>query len=81
MFPSTEDEVKNALQKKILPEYTNCSIIEGHIYIDAPVAVDDVMKGLRKVSEDGKAAKSKFTFLGYDKDTDMSLVECSPLTG
>jgi 23S rRNA-/tRNA-specific pseudouridylate synthase len=54
---------------------------ERTIEIDAPIAVDDVMKGSRSVNQSGKEARSKFKSLGYDSDSDTSLVLCSPLTG
>ena len=79
VFPTSVEEVKKATDH--FQGFSNWSMAEETIEIDAPIAVDDIMKGLRAVNENGKEAKSRFTALGHDSESDTSLVLCSPLTG
>jgi 23S rRNA-/tRNA-specific pseudouridylate synthase len=59
----------------------SCSIFEGSIQIDAPIAVADIMRGVRTVNQNGKDAKSVFKLLAYDSTSDTSLIYASPITG
>jgi len=61
--------------------FSKWSMIEGAIEIDAPIAVGDIMKGLRTVNQSGKESRSRLKSLDYDSDSDTSLVLCRPITG
>lgn len=63
------------------PRNVNWSFLEGKVEIEAPIAILDVMKGLRTVNDSGKSAKSVFRCLGYDDKSDTSLLYASPITG
>lgn len=55
MFPTSVEEVKKVTDH--FQGFSNWSMAEETIEIDAPIAVDDIMKGLRAVNENGKEAK------------------------
>ncbi|KAH8984155.1 pseudouridine synthase [Lactarius hatsudake] len=51
------------------------------VVVDQPLLTVDRQMGLNIVHPDGKAAKTIFTRLHYDKDTNTSVLHCRPLTG
>jgi len=73
--------MQDMASKNEFPAYTNWSVKDKSVDIEAPIAVVDIMKGLRTVSESGKPARTIFTFLAYDRESNTSLIECNPITG
>jgi 23S rRNA-/tRNA-specific pseudouridylate synthase len=63
------------------PKDLTWSMSDKNVEVEAPIAIENVLKGLRRVDEHGKNAKSVFRFLDYDGKTDTSLIYASPITG
>ncbi|KAI0264169.1 pseudouridine synthase [Gloeopeniophorella convolvens] len=51
------------------------------VVVDQPLLTVDRQMGLNIVHPEGKPAKTIFTRLHYDKNTDTSVLHCRPLTG
>ncbi|KDQ11979.1 hypothetical protein BOTBODRAFT_113538 [Botryobasidium botryosum FD-172 SS1] len=54
---------------------------EGEVVVDEPMICVDRQMGLNIVHPEGKHAKTIFTRLFYDEQTDTSVLHCRPLTG
>ncbi len=55
--------------------------IRGEIVCEEPLLTVDRQMGLNVVHPEGKHAKTVFTLIRYDENTDTSVVHCKPLTG
>lgn len=51
------------------------------VEVNAPVWTCDPANGVRTISSNGKASRSRFRLVEYDTSTDTSIVLCCPLTG
>mmetsp|Transcript_15363 Transcript_15363/g.28935 ORF Transcript_15363/g.28935 Transcript_15363/m.28935 type:complete len:981 (-) Transcript_15363:28-2970(-) len=78
-FPTNQEDMER-IQKEFLNSVT-WSMSGKNVNIEAPIAIENVMKGLRIVNEHGKNAKSMFRCLDYDDNSDTSLIYASPITG
>ncbi|GJE98159.1 pseudouridine synthase domain-containing protein [Phanerochaete sordida] len=54
---------------------------EGDTVCEEPLLTIDRQMGLNVVHPDGKHAKTIFTLLHYDEETDSSVLHCKPVTG
>jgi 23S rRNA-/tRNA-specific pseudouridylate synthase len=78
-FPGTPAEMK--LESSTDLAKWNWSEEEAMLEVNAPVETVDPANGIRKITSQGKSARSLFRLIDHDQATDTSMVLCSPLTG
>ncbi|KAJ4471500.1 pseudouridine synthase [Lentinula aciculospora] len=76
----TKEFVSGTVRKEYVAR-VNGRFPDGDVICEQPLLTVDRQMGLNIVHQEGRSAKTIFTLIRYDENTDTSVVHCKPMTG